>query len=898
MTAVLRSFCASVCRETIEKGNLLKLLLTKLTNKMKKVFTKARYLLALVCLVLLGTNVAWAQSTTLFDYTVSEGDGKTNGATATVGTVTLGADKVEVPDGFDVFGYKSDGDAGATSTKYLKGTLTSTAKFAVGDVITVKMYCTSTPSGSDYGISIYADRGDEQPVGTLYCTKKTTVETFSYTVKEGDAIVGKPEFYLFRAKGKSTYIVSAKVTRSTEVTPGEDDQRNYSAIAKWDFTNWSAVTVNNLKADAAASKETGWSDVESLTKDDTTEASKDNCFWAITTPSEFGELSANGTLIEELKGLVFGVNVNNRGLAIAVNYPKALSEYHGGAYLWLGGAEKKFFTIPAVKGGSTIKMGVESHKTTDARGVQLYIGGTALGAAFKPTIYEENTWTVPEGQAVDIIVDNTNGCHIYYIEIEQDLVAKLKFYLAKANALTGTYTEESIKNLNTAVAAAKTVLEDQEASEQAVKEALENLLAAKDALVEDPLADLKVEVATAIADAESSILFTAAIYTDATMAALKDAIAKAKEALSAEEITKESLTAAKESLTAAKKSLIKKEFVTTVTYAIQEGESHNAGDTVEVEGVATLTFGVAGGAEFAANKTKKDDKRLEGFWGYTEGNGQNGKSNEGTVYIINPKYDGLVEVGIVLSENKNFYVEENGVALDDFNGITVPEKLYGMAAFNVKSGSEYRIYGAGTKLGFYGFNYKFSLPREITITEAGWATLYTGYALDFSETGLTVYTATCEDNTVTLEPVGDDGIVPANTGVVLKGEANTYEIPVTETSKTINSDLKGSAAEDVTCDNDNMDYYILAYKKDENKVQFTRFAGETIAAGKAYLEFKKSATGESRILNVVIADETTGINEAVVNGQQATGTYNLNGQRVAQPTKGLYIVNGKKVIIK
>ena len=45
--------------------------------------------------------------------------------------------------------------------------------------------------------------------------------------------------------------------------------------------------------------------------------------------------------------------------------------------------------------------------------------------------------------------------------------------------------------------------------------------------------------------------------------------------------------------------------------------------------------------------------------------------------------------------------------------------------------------------------------------------------------------------------------------------------------------------------------------------------------------------------------ETTGINavngsELKVNGEY----YNLNGQRVANPTKGLYIVNGKKVVIK
>ena len=136
---------------------------------------------------------------------------------------------------------------------------------------------------------------------------------------------------------------------------------------KWDFTNWSDATVANLKADAAASKTSGWSDIE---KKDTAEAdgdpsetSKDNCFWYAGQTNEDGSLSANGVVIKELKGLVFSNKyAPNRSLAIAVNYPVALSEYAGGAYLWLGGGKKKVpcFTIPSVTAGSKITMEVES----------------------------------------------------------------------------------------------------------------------------------------------------------------------------------------------------------------------------------------------------------------------------------------------------------------------------------------------------------------------------------------------------------------------------------------------------------------------------------------------------------------------------------------------------------
>ena len=56
------------------------------------------------------------------------------------------------------------------------------------------------------------------------------------------------------------------------------------------------------------------------------------------------------------------------------------------------------------------------------------------------------------------------------------------------------------------------------------------------------------------------------------------------------------------------------------------------------------------------------------------------------------------------------------------------------------------------------------------------------------------------------------------------------------------------------------------------------------------------AGGGARALNVSFGNEATGIN-AVEAAAQKEGAYNLNGQRVMQPTKGLYIVNGKKVII-
>jgi hypothetical protein len=214
-----------------------------------------------------------------------------------------------------------------------------------------------------------------------------------------------------------------------------------SEVTRWDFTNWSAETVANLKADAAASSTIGWSDVEKKADAEAgnpaPEATADKCFWL--TDPEGGELEANGVAIAELQGLTFGSKyAGNRSLAIAVDYPSTtLGTYNGPQYLWLGGGGKNMpcFVIPNVKGGTEIKMGVESHKASDARGVRLYVKTDEVDANGDPAIsgeplkdiegnevalpktYTEQAWYLPED--ADIIVYNTSGCHLYYIECVQ-----------------------------------------------------------------------------------------------------------------------------------------------------------------------------------------------------------------------------------------------------------------------------------------------------------------------------------------------------------------------------------------------------------------------------------------------------------------------------------------------
>ncbi|MBO4851254.1 MAG: cellulase family glycosylhydrolase [Prevotella sp.] len=154
-----------------------------------------------------------------------------------------------------------------------------------------------------------------------------------------------------------------------------------------------------------------------------------------------------------------------------------------------------------------------------------------------------------------------------------------------------------------------------------------------------------------------------------------------------------------------------------VTYALKSGETFTSGQTVPVYNgedgqVATITYGESGGADF---KAATSNGTVSGYVAFTEGNGTNGNDAGGTFYTITPAYDGTISVAVVLNAGKAFYIEENGVAMDGYNGIKVSSKYYGTYTFDVKGGRKYKIYCSGSKLGFYGFNYTYEVGKVTKI---------------------------------------------------------------------------------------------------------------------------------------------------------------------------------------
>ena len=173
---------------------------------------------------------------------------------------------------------------------------------------------------------------------------------------------------------------------------------------------------------------------------------------------------------------------------------------------------------------------------------------------------------------------------------------------------------------------------------------------------------------------------------------------------------------------------------------------------------------------------------------------------------------------------------------------------------------------------------------NVTIGSSGYATFSNTKAIEIPN-GMEAFAAKLQGNKVVLAKVD---AVPANTAVILKAAAGNYSLPFAESASAIaNNDLQ------VSDGNVTGDGTIFVLAKKEKGVGFYKLAnGEKVPAGKGYLVIDSNAP---EFLG--FGGDATGINE--VKAVEAKGEFfNLAGQRVAKPAKGLYIANGKKVIIK
>lgn len=382
----------------------------------------------------------------------------------------------------------------------------------------------------------------------------------------------------------------------------------------------------------------------------------------------------------------------------------------------------------------------------------------------------------------------------------------------------------------------------------------------------------------------------------------------------------------------------------TATYALAVDETHTAGETVEVkneddEVVATLTFGFAGEADYKPATANAANASL-GMVAFTEGNGENGKKegNQGTAYIIKPKYNGSVTVGVVINADKPLWILEDGVALEEYSGKTETEKYYGAYEFDVKGGSEYVVTCQGSKLGFYGFNYAYEdvIKEEPVVVAApvfnpeDGATVAPYDVIEITaEEGCDIYWMIEGYDEDFVEYVADEAIVPrdATESITVKAYAQKDDVQsdVVTVTYTIGKNdpmlewiLNGETVTEVTVDMGdeepalpNLDGIIeggVEFTSSDEKVATIDEEGgiKLVAAGKTTITAKSNETvtfkAAEASFELTVTDTKSGIIGVSVDGASVR-YYNLQGVEVSAPAAGqTYIkVSGNqaaKVIVK
>ena len=194
----------------------------------------------------------------------------------------------------------------------------------------------------------------------------------------------------------------------------------------------------------------------------------------------------------------------------------------------------------------------------------------------------------------------------------------------------------------------------------------------------------------------------------------------------------------------------------------------------------------------------------------------------------------------------------------------------------------------------------------ITINQYGSGTYCSPYALDFSEVeGLKAYVAAGYDSETGVVTLLRVMTANAGVGLFVKGEPGDYVVPVLESTSYNALNMLVGTLEATTVNSTDGSYtnYKYTIREGDAEPMFHPFAdGSTQGAGRAYLQIPTAwlTTATARSISYRFDNgEATDIDNAEIGNHKSKIVYDLMGRRVSQPQKGgVYIVNGKKTIIK
>ena len=185
------------------------------------------------------------------------------------------------------------------------------------------------------------------------------------------------------------------------------------------------------------------------------------------------------------------------------------------------------------------------------------------------------------------------------------------------------------------------------------------------------------------------------------------------------------------------------------------------------------------------------------------------------------------------------------------------------------------------------------------------ATFSCSQALDFTGVeGLKAYIASGFDGTTVLLTRVEK--VPANTGLLLLGTPGaTYKVPYAETTAYYSNLLKPvlTATTVAQTDGAGNTNYLLGKQGDPEEIGFykAKSEGSAVGAQKAYLQLPSGAVAAGVKSVGFYFDDTTAVEEVPTEAAAPEGVFDIHGRKIPagqKLTRGIYIINGKKVSIK
>lgn len=180
----------------------------------------------------------------------------------------------------------------------------------------------------------------------------------------------------------------------------------------------------------------------------------------------------------------------------------------------------------------------------------------------------------------------------------------------------------------------------------------------------------------------------------------------------------------------------------------------------------------------------------------------------------------------------------------------------------------------------------FEVPLH-AVNGKSYATFYAPFGVTVADTKANTLKMDASKKFVTLNEIAE---VPANTGVLLVNEtgATTATVTIKDDAAATVSDnaLVGTLAPHAKEAGD------LFLGNNEGEVGFYDWAGTSLVANRAYIP----AATAAGVRALLFDNTTTGVNAATLNNASQK-VFDLQGRRVEKAQKGLYIVNGKKVVL-